>query len=930
LTLAAQEMRCFIDVDTQQTILLPGVSAPVTSFEFKRTATARLEVQFTQRGLVIELPSDAAGIFGVKDSGKYDETAFLSGSLGWVKTGTGAATVYSFTLSFINTALDALFNVDGNPNNDVAQLTLMGEIQWTTGGNTFKSPTLAIVIDNDVNRGGETMPSTPPISYGVFWPSITGLTGGGSTNVDGIPTINIQVGTIIEVLVTVSGTPQWWTFRLDAGAATLSPPAQIVPPDYNGTTNNKHWTGSAGQPGRGAGLKYTYSNDVANTDPTAGVLKFNSTTLASITNLRISNTDGDANALAALLSTWDASTSSVKGTLLITKDGAPSNFIALSISGARTDNSGWKNFPLTYVASGGAFANTDVLKVHFTRAGDAGSAGATGGTGPGGRDSGLKYNYSNDTANTDPTSGKLKFDSTTLASITNLRINNTDGDANALSALLATWDASTNAVRGTLLILKDGAPSNFIALSISGARTDNSGWKNFPLTYVASGGAFANSDVVKVIFVRAGDVGPTGATGQDGGFKYQFNTALSGDPGTGLFLFNNATFLSATQLNISETDANSNTLSSFLSTLDDSTSPNKCLVVAIKQGGSAYFSFYITGTLTDTGPYDIFPVTPVSTSGAISNNDIFHLLFVRVGDAGGVGATGATGQDGGFKYGFNTAIGGDPGSGAFQFSNATFLSATQFSISKTDGNANTLTGFLATQAGSTSPNKCLIVAIKQGGAGYFTFYITGALTDNGAYDTFPITPVSTSGVISNGDVFHLHFERVGDAGVFTPTAARVFNSVAIATVSAVFKILTFDSERRNDGSVHNTGFNISRLTAPIAGWYAITGHIVFASNATGLRDAAILLNGATIIAQTLFPAATTNVTNISIAAIYYLNAGDYVELEAYQDSGGALNVTAAGNYTPEFAMTAIGGPGPTGATGQAGSPGPGNVDIPFF
>jgi hypothetical protein len=168
-------------------------------------------------------------------------------------------------------------------------------------------------------------------------------------------------------------------------------------------------------------------------------------------------------------------------------------------------------------------------------AGSNGTNGTNGTNGANGINAGLKYTYSNDTANTDPTSGKAKFNSTTLASINNLRISNTDGDSNALSAFLNQWDASSSlSNRGTLFILKDGAPSNLIIFSISNARTDNTGWKNFPLTFVASNGSFTNNDTLRILFIRSGDKGDTGASGAGTG-DFSSNTATSVDGEAVLF-----------------------------------------------------------------------------------------------------------------------------------------------------------------------------------------------------------------------------------------------------------------------------------------------------------------------------------------------------------------------------------------------------------
>ena len=48
-------------------------------------------------------------------------------------------------------------------------------------------------------------------------------------------------------------------------------------------------------------------------------------------------------------------------------------------------------------------------------------------------------------------------------------------------------------------------------------------------------------------------------------------------------------------------------------------------------------------------------------------------------------------------------------------------------------------------------------------------------------------------------------------------------------------------------------------------------------------------------------------TIIPVTTIYQLTAGDYVEVRAYQNSGGALNVNSTANYSPEFWMVRLGG-----------------------
>lgn len=138
--------------------------------------------------------------------------------------------------------------------------------------------------------------------------------------------------------------------------------------------------------------------------------------------------------------------------------------------------------------------------------------------------------------------------------------------------------------------------------------------------------------------------------------------------------------------------------------------------------------------------------------------------------------------------------------------------------------------------------------------------------------------------------------------------ARVFNSANISITTATVTALTFNSERYDNGGLHDTGSNTSRLTAPITGLYSIGASVRYAANVTGIRNTLIRLNGATFIAtDTRTATAGGNATDVTLGAQYQMVAGDYVELVVFQDSGGALNVTSAGNLSPEFWMHRVSG-----------------------
>lgn len=135
-------------------------------------------------------------------------------------------------------------------------------------------------------------------------------------------------------------------------------------------------------------------------------------------------------------------------------------------------------------------------------------------------------------------------------------------------------------------------------------------------------------------------------------------------------------------------------------------------------------------------------------------------------------------------------------------------------------------------------------------------------------------------------------------------AARVYNSGNLSIAHNTVTALTFDSERFDTDGLHSTASNTSRLTAPVAGIYFVSGNIRWAANGTGRRDLYIVVNGTTTVAaDSRPPVSGADPIDQSISTLVNLAAGDYVELQVYQSSGGALNVEVAGAFSPDFMMS---------------------------
>lgn len=140
--------------------------------------------------------------------------------------------------------------------------------------------------------------------------------------------------------------------------------------------------------------------------------------------------------------------------------------------------------------------------------------------------------------------------------------------------------------------------------------------------------------------------------------------------------------------------------------------------------------------------------------------------------------------------------------------------------------------------------------------------------------------------------------------LYNAPACRVYNSANISVADATLQALTFNTERKDTDTMHSTAVNTGRITFTTAGFYGLDGHVEYTANVGGNRRLAFRVNGSTYIAK-LGPgfnnAAFT--AELSLHTSYQFAAADYAELIAYQNSGGALNVLASGNYSPEFAAT---------------------------
>lgn len=127
--------------------------------------------------------------------------------------------------------------------------------------------------------------------------------------------------------------------------------------------------------------------------------------------------------------------------------------------------------------------------------------------------------------------------------------------------------------------------------------------------------------------------------------------------------------------------------------------------------------------------------------------------------------------------------------------------------------------------------------------------------------------------------------------------AQVFHNTTQSLTSLTWTALLFNSEDFDIGALHSTVSNTSRLTVPagLAGTYLVGAAIPFAASALGVRGIRLRKNGATQLSPDIWQQgfSASGVGNTLVATILVsLAVADYMEVDAFQDTGGALNVAA--------------------------------------
>jgi hypothetical protein len=129
-------------------------------------------------------------------------------------------------------------------------------------------------------------------------------------------------------------------------------------------------------------------------------------------------------------------------------------------------------------------------------------------------------------------------------------------------------------------------------------------------------------------------------------------------------------------------------------------------------------------------------------------------------------------------------------------------------------------------------------------------------------------------------------------GAPTAVGCILYNTTNYTLANNTETVLTFDTELLDTDAFHSTATNTGRITIPVgkAGKYYVYAWGGFGASVTGFRALQIIVNGQTGTPNRFVKAESVASNNVGLvtASCAILAEGDYLEVEAYQNSNGNL------------------------------------------
>lgn len=124
--------------------------------------------------------------------------------------------------------------------------------------------------------------------------------------------------------------------------------------------------------------------------------------------------------------------------------------------------------------------------------------------------------------------------------------------------------------------------------------------------------------------------------------------------------------------------------------------------------------------------------------------------------------------------------------------------------------------------------------------------------------------------------------------------AKLRQTATQTLTTAVWGSITFTTEDADAAAGHSIVTNTSRYVVSVAGELQVEAGVTFAANTTGVRGMRIAKNGTAVPqGRVIVSAASSGSTELALCRTITAAAGDYIEVQGYQTSGGNLDTAYA-------------------------------------
>ena len=258
-------MKLFYDLRLEYFVTAPGQDSQLTELTGKRGDGQKVLIQFgrssdpTASQTILQAPTWTAEQLsggsvikiGLKLDGEYGDGALLAGTSTFTYNATDE--LYEGTLDLNTEGItDALLAIDADDGNDLDSLDCGFELTYQLGGSGPWSSSLneiTYTVLNDIIAGDEATPADAesPDEYPlkteviIYYKTVSSLTGGTAADLDYVPTVALDVDTIVGFYDNDPATDVVRLYQLVAGTDAESSPDVIRPDDYDASTNAKIW-----------------------------------------------------------------------------------------------------------------------------------------------------------------------------------------------------------------------------------------------------------------------------------------------------------------------------------------------------------------------------------------------------------------------------------------------------------------------------------------------------------------------------------------------------------------------------------------------------------------------------------------------------------------------------------------------------------------